>query len=69
MLIYKGRTIIIDNDLLTTYRNSTGMDIDETSIPYYASNEGVDCDAMSDMELSEMVKRGMEEEIKVATEV
>lgn len=65
-IIYGGRQVVIDDNLLERYRHVTGMDVDESYIPYWASNEGVSCEQMSSGELEEMVRRGMETELAVA---
>ena len=66
ILKYKGHLINIDDDILKDYRDLTGMDVDESYIPYWASNENVNQDEMSDDELAELVKRGIRTEMEIA---
>ena len=69
MINYYGRSLPVNDHFLDQYRLLTGMDIEETAVAHYASNEGVKCEDVSDDVLAAIVEKGMRLEIEVATEM
>ena len=68
MVNYYGRSLQINDTFLNEYRKITGMDVEETAVAHYASNEGIKCDDVSDSVLTAIVEKGMRLEMQVATE-
>lgn len=69
MISYHDRTLPISESFLNEYRAITGMDVEETAVAHYASNEGVKCEDVSDSILTAIVEKGMRLEMEVATEM